>query len=72
MIFVTMLLSIFLASCIPRAGTLSDIGIPIVVKNGNHFTNELASNATTGFRWGITPPVDSEYLKVIKTYYDET
>ncbi len=60
---------ILLSGCVRNAGIFSDPGRTIEVQNGNRFTIELASNATTGYSWDFAMPVDSAYIKMVTTYY---
>jgi inhibitor of cysteine peptidase len=58
-----------LVACTPNAGVFTDASMPIIINEGDRFSIELPSNATTGYSWSFTTPVDGNYLTVIKDYY---
>lgn len=62
-------LTLFLTACSPNGGTFTEPGTPITLQRGSRFTIELPSNVTTGYSWEFSVPVDTKYLKVLKTYY---
>ena len=68
MIIVTVGFLLLLTACAPNIGIFTDPGTQVVVKSGNRFTIELASNVTTGYSWEYGVPVDTDYLRVVKTY----
>jgi len=71
LILVTLGLLLLLIACVPNVGIYSNPGTPVVVQNESRFTIELASNVTTGYSWDFAIPVNTDYLKVVKTYYNE-
>jgi inhibitor of cysteine peptidase len=72
LIVITLGLSLLLTACVPNAGTFTDPGSKVIVKNGSRFTIELPSNVTTGYSWEYGVPVDTNHLKLVKTYYNES
>ncbi|MBN2058303.1 MAG: protease inhibitor I42 family protein [Candidatus Saganbacteria bacterium] len=41
----------------------------ISVRQGDEFTLSLGSNATTGYQWQLSQPLDQERLKLISSVY---
>jgi len=70
-ILVMLGVAMLLSTCNPTTGIYSNPETPVVVQNGSRFTIELASNATTGYSWDFGIPVDTNYLKIVKTYYND-
>jgi inhibitor of cysteine peptidase len=58
-----------LVACTTDAGVFTDPAVPVTVNEGNRFSIELPSNATTGYSWEFGAPIDGNYLTLLKTDY---
>ena len=70
-ILVSLICLIFLSGCSHGTVLYTEPGTTIEVQNRSRFTIELASNVTTGYSWDFAAPVDTDKIKVIKSYYSK-